>query len=682
MNRKLPILALAAALSASAAAHADSSCDAYKGELGSSLMDGTSDASGAQFTSAGSQHEAARARIQASTTIPDSCKKELLNDLGRNSFNFSVRGNFGAGATQGVLGKSPTIWPEQWQHAVGIYSAYNGLAASYLQANLPAGCNTQQCIAMKAPGIYQQFSQQFNNNPQALASQYGYSIASSDNATLQAYQSVISGNEANALAFVASSKNTLSKAQFLDVVQMMGQRMGDDYDNNRTITSNPASKGIVTGDQLLTAALNNTENGYEGLPTSYAGVCRDIATLQAKMLQARGFPNSYILTYQLPGLEGHADVVSQDPDSPTTIYRFNYDHMVTLVDADGPIAIFQQNSGRVVGLPDGALNYMLYRPEGWAAADVPSEMGKFLSEAAGFDMHMLDPLARDTTSMLGANFAHDTTGQGTTLDGRAVLGQDGVGGQYIGAAGGVSYGQGTLLPGRVGIFVGDENRPGALFGMNGDDNMAIGYLQVEQHVLTPTAKLKHDITIRLDTSLTALGMFGYMLPGGPDAGKPMLDGDIRLRTELQMHQTALHGKLDSTYRAGVEISPGTSDVRDAAAPPVPILNSAYAATEQRLRVAARVMLLASMAVAVDELGTRGQVSFGVATPKFAATVFASGRLGNGTALYEDNTIRRVGASLIYQPNKHLKFTLTGQAPVEGSDPLNEATLTGNVQVDY
>jgi hypothetical protein len=680
----LPAMGLSFAI-LSTGARADSSCDPYRGQLKddspatAAAVSGTSalDSSGGAFASSGSAHEAERARIQNSTSIPPECKAQLLKELGRNSFSFSIRGNAGAGRTQSTLGSSTNVWPEQFQQADSLYSQYNGLYGSF-QGSC-GGISPQQC--------YQSFAAQFKANPNGVASQYGSSFAPGDVQVLQAYQSVImTGNEKDALAFISAKKDGLSKDQFLEMIQMVGARMSDDYQYARAQIG-PAYQGIVTGDQILQAALNNTQQGYlgyyDGMET-YAGVCRDIATLQAKMLQARGFPNSLVLTYAVAGIDFHVTSITQDPDDATKIYRFNYDHMVTITDADGPIALFQQNSGRVIGVPDTGINYYLSKPEGAVVADVPSEMGKFLAEAAGFDIHQMDPMARTTSSMLGASYLHDSENQKDTLGARAIFGQDGVGGQYAGGAADYTYGQGTWHPGKVGIFVGVENRPGAVYGTDGNDTMAIMYLQEEQHVITPALKLKHDITIRLDTSLTALALFAGMLPGGPDAKDLQLDGDVRLRSELRMEQSSFGGKLQSTYRAGVDVNPGFADIRNIYLYEDlrPTLNSAYVSTDQRLRIHGKMVLLAALTAAFDELGARGQATLGIATKKFAATAFVSGRLTNGTALYEDNTLRRVGASLTYAPNKHIKIMLTGQMPIEGSDPIGEAVITGNVQVDY
>lgn len=233
--------------------------------------------------------QALRLRVSADKTIPDECKEELLGKI--NKTHGSVQARIIVG---GALPQSAPIF----NAGMSLYGAYNAAYGNVLNQQYYANCSggsTTQCRTAAAQAAWDSFGNSVKNNPSSV-----FGGMSADNVKiLQAYQATLSaGSETNLLAMVKSKQDGLNKNQFMTLVQMVGQRLGDDYDESRA-AAGISDKSVVTGDQLLAAAKNNSMNSFLSNP-QYAGVCRDIGTLQAKMLDARGFPNAVTLSYQLP----------------------------------------------------------------------------------------------------------------------------------------------------------------------------------------------------------------------------------------------------------------------------------------------------------------------------------------------------------------------------------------------
>jgi hypothetical protein len=179
---------------------------------------------------------------------------------------------------------------------------------------------------------------------------------------------------------------------------------------------------------------------------------------------------------------------------------------------------------------------------------------------------------------------------------------------------------------------------------------------------------------------------------GPDSssaqtseGTPpiILGGSVRAKSEVDIDQTLLNGRLHSNYRAGVMVGPGFNDVRSGDTPNylTVTLNSVYAGTTQTLRVK-DMTLFADATVAADMLGSRGIAQVGVAGKKWATSAYVAGRITGNQGLYEDNTLRRVGVSAMYRPLKQIQLGVTGQMPIEGDTPLAGAQLMGSAIVNF
>ncbi|MGZ3699983.1 MAG: hypothetical protein ACXVCH_17965, partial [Bdellovibrionota bacterium] len=342
-------------------------------------------------------------------------------------------------------------------------------------------------------------------------------------------------------------------------------------------------------------------------------------------------------------------------------------------DVDGPAAILQEWG-------DVATNYLIYKPNGGQAADITSEFGKFVSEAAGFDIEVLQPLSRVTSDMIATNV---TYGRHHLASTRLVIGQDVTGARYAGVATDVEYSQNKYAPGKVGFFVGIQNRPGEVYNSGTtlqDDDAFIAYGQLEQHLKTKPLKLSKDLRLTLDSSLIATGTITVMVDGKAQ-GKVQEQGDVRLNTQAVLQQDS--GRYHGTYRVGAQFAPGFTEVRDESIQNFrPMFNLAFAQASGVVRFK-DVSLFADALVVADQVGIRGRFTVGVTVAdKLAVTAHFAGRLTDDSALFEDNAIRRVGLGLNFRPYRYVNVSATGEIPIEGDDPLKSFRFFGNLGLTY
>ncbi len=631
---------------------------------------------GAAFYTKVEMAAALRLKIDADASIPDYCKSKLKALIPLSTFDVIVRRNLISPALPGKF-----VYDGAGANA--LYGAYNGTyAASYNNAcaappdSTDAGLNAafSACLKNKAPAAYDRFGRDLmKGEAAALAGKFG--VAGSDLQVLKAYHMILnSGSEAAALALVKAGKDGLSYDQFLTAVQMIGKRGKDDYDNARTIKGNPRNNGAVTGDKIIGAGRTNTVFGLAGDPTAQAGgsledsegVCRDIAAFQAKLLDAKGFKNTYVIHYKTSS-GGHATVLTMDPTRPRTIYSINYDERSTRKDMDGSQALQMGASGGWAN--DYTLNYRVFKPGGRLVADIPSEMGKFLTEAAGFDVRSLDGLARPAPNLAAANVTFGGSQNNGSV--RLVTGDDANGANYLGVGADFNWAQGTLFPGKIGGFVGQQYRPDASFG-GGGSAVVIGYAQAEQHLMTPKFKLSPELKLQFDASGTYMVAM-HQIVTGDNADQSATQSDHHATIEARVEQKS--GPLQATYRVGVVGMIGDLDNRAEEAK-APIVTKAYVGARGTYAISPDTKAFVDAIVIASPLGTRGKVEAGVATRTVAASAWASGRLTNGSSLYEDNSIRRVGASLTYKPSGHYSLGVSAEIPVEGDDPLGRFRLFG------
>ncbi|MGK5082878.1 hypothetical protein WDW37_06205 [Bdellovibrionota bacterium FG-1] len=422
----------------------------------------------------------------------------------------------------------------------------------------------------------------------------------------------IGKNEADLLSWVASKKDGLTNDQFLRLVSMVSNRLERDYDEKRAASAFGA-QGAVSGDSLLSAAHRNSMLGDEqiaahsGLPNptgdlqDFEGVCRDIAVLQAKMLKARGFKNTFVISWA-SRLGLHTTVITQDPVRPNQLYQFNYKRLAGVSDKDGSVALHQGNW-------DATMNYRISTPEGRSLTDVPSEMGKFVAEAASFNITHLDPLARASSSMIGAG---TRAGENGAIGARLVTGQDAVGSRYLVTALDAKWGDQSGAPGKVGLVAGIQDRPKQVYQTDNDELARLIYLQTEQHLTTTPIKVGKGVTVEVDSSATLMaGIVSVM--NGKDAIAPSFS--LRQGTEVRVNQRSSDGKYHGTYKAGVQLDPlGISDIRNIGQFGKvwsPSFSSAYGGVSATYKVDPALTLMADVTLVVSQLSARAKIEAGV-----------------------------------------------------------------------
>lgn len=616
--------------------------------------------------------------IKDDSRIPEECRSYVAGKIHINPrVSIVAEGNYG--------GKPPGF-SMNYDYPAGMNNLYTGMVAANNPCTSQSGQAYLSCLQANGASSYAAFSQHIAGLSQSqlvseIQSKYGVTINTNDAAVLQAYNAALnSGSSAGLMSWAKGAGKSLSTDQFLSVVQMVGYQMNTNYNFNRSGNVGTAGQGIVTVDQMLSGLKTSTMylvSGWNDPAHSindYEGVCRDAAVVQAQMLQSGGFKNSFTVTYRDTS-GGHVDVITQDPNDRTKLYTINWFGRATHQNIDGSQALFQ---GSGSGIPDYSQNYVISAPDGRNVADVPSEMGKFLTEAAGGSIQNWDKLSRGDSSIVAVSVAPDPKGH---VQVRALYGSDGNGASYVGGAADVHWGTGTNFPGQVGVFVGQQFRPAGVYGTWADGTTLLAYGQAEQHAITPKVKLGDHASAVLDTSVVAGGTLS-LSTSGPDHDPNTtmnnfnINGDHRIQTEVRIDQTAMNGKLKAQYVAGASAMIGQSDVRSAdisATTVVPL--SAYAGARATLDVGAATLFGQSMFV-FDQLGIRDRVEVGVSSRKIAASVYEAGRVTDGTALVQDNSLRRVGASVTYAPNKHMQFGVSGEIPIEGDDPLQGAKIYG------
>jgi hypothetical protein len=531
-------------------------------------------------------------------------------------------------------------------------------------------------------------------NADAIFQNVGVSLTKDQIQLMQAYDQVLqSGTEKNLLNMIKSNRLGLSREQTLTLVQMVGYRLSQNYDYSRS-NAGINAKGPVTGDELLGASLFNTRIGFAG-PDSvvsntpeYAGVCRDIASFQGKMLDAAGFKNTYVVDFAQKNGSYHVTVVTQDPENKKTIYKFNYANLVTASGTDGSRVLYQ-------GTSDASLTYRISKPGSNSVAQLPSEAGKLLAETSGFDVRVLDPLARPTASIVapGANF-----GEKGQYGARVFAAHDGNGIEYAGAAGNITWGQsdqgsqvGNILrssdsvrfPGRVGVsaaFVG----PQIISGLSSKDSGSQVYAHVEQHAQVDLVRLDSGSKITSDSIVTGLGAYSHF-PGqteySGDIKTPYgLQGAVYFDERLVYRQGKPTDAFQGSYMVGAQIAPGFKDIRAIDQVNV-FVNHIYFRGEvsgkfgsQTGREIAAIVLDHNL-----DLGSRGYLEAGYAGENCGMTAHLSGRLTEQTALIMDRTIRRTGLTMMCS-NAKARFRLIGETSIEPK--VKDYFVGGNLTWDF
>ncbi|MGZ6370304.1 MAG: hypothetical protein ACXWPM_06120 [Bdellovibrionota bacterium] len=620
-----------------------------------------------------------RLKISADELIPERCRSYLVSKRSAFRPSFVFRGVVGGDAPAFTTGGTDA------ERLAGIhdgaYAYYNLCPRPATDADQPvyAACmkkNGDLQLQKYSGDIYSGSIEEEMRKLNAL----GYkNLTMSEAKILKAYNQLLlmGRDEKQIISNFEAHKDGLNEAEFVSLEKLLGYRLHQDYDHVRLAKWTTAQGGI-DGNRLLSSARTNVSLGVGGSLAAtdpmapyadFEGVCRDIASFQAKIARAHGWQNSFVVGFQKTDGVMHATFLTE-PTNSKTIYQFNYSTTSTRTGVEGGSALFQ-------GSLDYTTNYRVFAPDGGMVADVPSEMGKFLHEAAGGNARDLDEGARVTGSLMAANIS---LGKGGQYQLRAVAGRDAQGAIYSGVAGDVRWGDqkaAGILPGRAGLFIGDQYRPATNFGTATGTNMLTIYVQGEQHLKTPDLPLAKGLKLTLDSSLLVTGAAGYAVDG-PSQGKISAQGDAIIKTEVKLDYRGLQDQLHVTGRVGAKFSPSLLDVRNDQSVGL-AFDQAYFDATATLRVQ-DVTFLANALAVVDQTGARGRLEVGAATRNLAGTAVISGKLTGETPLIQDGTTPRAGFNLNWRANQHVIIGASVDVPLDGGDVANRTEVMAHLNI--
>lgn len=618
---------------------------------------------GREFQARAETREAILLRIQAQAAVPAECRGYLADRLPRvPALTVSARGTFAA---------PKTIARGSSADATRLRGAYQGLRDAYTNTcGGPVAVNSARfgkCSPFLARIVYERFSRDLLNGK--------IGGKSKDVKILQAYHQIINAeSEEAALALARSKRDGLSDEQFLQVVLMLGDEHSKATYDTARLKGEP-SKGPVDGTKILNAMRNNSVYSYQGwwagkgLRQS-AGVCRDLAALQGKLLEARGFENTYVIGTQLDE-DGHMTVATQMPGTRKLVV-INYGDLSPREGMDGSLALILSSWER-------PLNYRVYKPGGRMVADVQSEMGKILQEASGGSVLAFDSLARTTSQIAAVEANVDRDGRARA---RMFHARDGAGAEYDGVAADARWDFRGLAPGSAGVVVAGNRRSGEVYGNDEGSTAVIGYARVEQRLQTPRIRLGDGTAIRVGVG-AIYAKETHAVVDGHNKGMKDNQSVHRASASIEVDQRVPGTRIETHAAVSVAGRLGHSDNRDwtTKGDSVMITEAAASATATA-PIGGDARLVAAAQVVVTGIGARGAFEAGIASRRVAATAHVKGALADSTSLALENSLRRAGVSVAIKPTDHTQVGLTGEVPLEGEDPLRRARVMGNFGVEF
>ena len=621
--------------------------------------------------------ESLRLRLEADSLIPEPCRSIILASTPKVTIVARV----------GVA--SDFVHLPYSESAMRLWDAYG-----FLMANFKFRCSGvtdySACISARGEEAYQRFREKLASGSaeeihEILQGLGMYNpvpgLNPSDIKLIQIYDDLLNSTNEQAIydKLDKISKDIKTDQKNL-ILQMWGKRLVCNYDNDRLNRLNGRHAGVVTPDELLLASQANTLTGFcEGNMSGGVrmGVCRDIAIFLSRMAQHMGFRNSYVTSMATIRGEYHVANNYQDPDEWSRIFHLNYEYLSSPYAGDSR-ALFG-------GHEDTTLNYRVFKPDGQMVADLPSEFGKFMAEAAGFDPLTLDPMVQLHGSMFGTA---TSIGKSDNLELRLGVGSDGIGNEYIFGGSSLKYGQRGKFPGRFSLLVANQERRFVEEDAKpGEVNLNVLYGQLEQRYRAKRIRFNPNLAARLD-AIASLIFAGVRTSGGEYDGEIGGQVDMRLNGEASMDVSAWKKRLFSTYKIGIQTVPGSSEVRnnehvydlvnDV------ILNQLVFSARGRLQLAktpeGRVALHYLTTLLIDGLGARGRAEIGLGNEKYGQTVEVVGRLSNDTAPFVDGSGRRLAGSAYWNPSKSMSVVIRGSAPLE--DNIEGPELMSNLFIKY
>jgi hypothetical protein len=418
-------------------------------------------------------------------------------------------------------------------------------------------------------------------------------------------------------AYLRANRGSLSMSQIVAVAQYLGYLADQRHDWGKTRT---LDRPVLTPEQVTNAA----EAELKGVdPNLLAGDCADVANAQGDLLQKLGARDVVVVTSSLvTGL--HSTVMARDPAQKQSYFHFNLGLVTHSAAREGADLL-------ALPLPDASwtdigAGVYLNRPNGATVAWVPTNAGKIFAEAAGMNIQEIEPLARATSSLAGAQ-VELPWGQSLQL----FAARDSQGSWYSGLALRQVWAQAKAFPGAVGLVTSLRN---TFSGLTAADF----YLQIEQGAATPTVHAGDWLRARIfDANLIIIGSYTLPFDATTDEvwgfGAAML---LNLGTQVAL--SAPRFPVAAGLRAEVQLAPGVTNI--AGATPTVFVNHGLIAGDARARLPHQVTLMVGGEAVFDFFGTRLAAGIGVETPRFGVRLEAIGRAVEDSAAYKEGSLRR------------------------------------------
>lgn len=609
-------------------------------------------------------HQIERLRILANAQIPSECRSWVA-DRYRQNMNITgglfARGEFTLGEDGARLTQRLTPNLPATERASNIYTSFMSAYSSYLRNELDnSSCarSDTACRAQVAYSGFAAFSSQLPNIP---------GLTDSDRRALGFYFHVVNlANVDQVVAEVRARRDGLSEEEYLTAVQLLGIRGGSvDYNFPRGRGQGPEANGFLDRNRVLTATANNLALGWDSYDPDrtgsyefenqiqYGGVCRDVAVMMARLLEAKGFHNVQTIGYE-ESTAGHATVIAESYTNPGQYHLLNYGQRITRSGRDGS-DLLNQSGG------DFARSYRVYDAEGVFMGYVPSTLELVLNEAAGMNNREWFPLSRTRGNLVSGAMSFGPRDEAQV---QVFAANDGNGVPLIGAGTTVHLGNSnSILELRGGGVAAVQSRNPQNTGDAGSGSQVL-YLHIaaEGFARTPRAEVARGLSLRGETVARILDTGHFIISGdgtGASFQQPMnqfgATGEIRYRPNPDGVNLEASAGIFTGIRV-INIQGGPLGLTS----PQGRFRFAVSAPVGPVRAFGEGQIIA------DRLGPRGSAEVGVVHRNIAASVGVSGRLNSQDSLSAESSLRRVNARVQVAPTPYLRIGGQVSAPLEST----------------
>ena len=163
-------------------------------------------------------------------------------------------------------------------------------------------------------------------------------------------------------------KDVLTKDEKLELISQLGGLFLEQYNTEK---ANRETGKPTSIENMFTSIKDNTPGG----------ICTDVVAAQSKIAQELGIDpeNIYRVSY-MSSVGSHQTLAIIDPDNPNKMYKVNYDELKADEVNKG---LAQLSPGG--DMPNIGTTYRVSDANGKPVLQMPTELGKMLREASGFD---------------------------------------------------------------------------------------------------------------------------------------------------------------------------------------------------------------------------------------------------------------------------------------------------------